>query len=96
MNNKILNIAFAAVLFLCAYYVFDWYDWTQLGVSTVLVSERRQLASARFGIAGTPKFCACLSSNGSRYSRISDHQNTHIRLSPPAGPQASHLHGRCL
>ena len=36
MNNKILNIAFAAVLFLCAYYVFDWYDWTQLGVYTVL------------------------------------------------------------
>ena len=36
MNNKFLNIAFAAVLFLCAYYVFDWYDWTQLGVSTVL------------------------------------------------------------
>lgn len=36
MSYKILDIAFAAILFLCAYYVFDWHDWTQLGISTVL------------------------------------------------------------
>ena len=36
MNHKILNIAFAAILFLCAYYVFDFHDLTQLGVATVL------------------------------------------------------------
>lgn len=37
MNSKILDFAFAVVLFLCAYYTFDWYDWTQLSVSIVLI-----------------------------------------------------------
>ena len=53
-----------------------------------IVTERRQLASPRFGIASTPKFCTCLYSNGSRHCRISDHQDTHIRLIA-AGPGES-------
>lgn len=37
MNYSVINKALALILFLAAYYIFDWYDWTQLGISSVLV-----------------------------------------------------------
>lgn len=37
MNYTILNLLLALLLFASAYYTFDWNDWTQLSISTVLV-----------------------------------------------------------
>ena len=37
MNHTILNLLLALLLFAAAYYTFDWSDWTQLTISTVLV-----------------------------------------------------------
>jgi uncharacterized membrane protein len=35
--TPILNLLLAMLLFASAYYAFDWNDWTQIYVSTVLV-----------------------------------------------------------
>jgi hypothetical protein len=37
MNYTILNPLVALLLFVAAYYIFDWDDWTQIAISTVLV-----------------------------------------------------------
>jgi hypothetical protein len=38
MNYKpIINLFLALILFASAYYTFDWNDWTQIWISTVLV-----------------------------------------------------------
>jgi len=36
VNHKVLSLALAILLFVCAYLTFDLYDWTQLAISTVL------------------------------------------------------------
>jgi hypothetical protein len=36
MNHTIVNKALAVILFIAAYYIFDWYDWTQMGIASVL------------------------------------------------------------
>jgi len=36
MNYSILNLLLAVLLFVAAYHVFDWNDWTQIWISTVL------------------------------------------------------------
>ena len=37
MNTKVvLNLFFAAILFLAAYWTFDWYNWTSIGLASVL------------------------------------------------------------
>ena len=36
MNRRVLSLALAVLLFVCAYLTFDLYDWTQLTISTVL------------------------------------------------------------
>jgi len=36
-HTPILNLLLALLLFASAYYAFDWNDWTQIWVSTVLV-----------------------------------------------------------
>jgi len=35
--TPILNLLAAILLFASAYYAFDWNDWTQIWISTVLV-----------------------------------------------------------
>ena len=37
MNSTVLNLLLAVLLFASAYYTFDWYDWTRIWISTVLV-----------------------------------------------------------
>ena len=64
MNNTILNPLIALLLFVAAYYAFDWDDWTRIAISTVLVLsgveslfrdsesiKRRQLGRACFRTA---------------------------------------------
>ena len=36
MNYRVINLVLAVVLFALAYLTFDWSDWTQLTISTVL------------------------------------------------------------
>ena len=36
MNYRIISLALAVLLFVTAYMTFDWYDWTQITISTVL------------------------------------------------------------
>jgi hypothetical protein len=36
MNYRVVNLVLAIVLFASAYLTFDWNDWTQLTISTVL------------------------------------------------------------
>jgi uncharacterized membrane protein len=36
MNYRILSLALALLLLTCAYLTFDWNDWTQMAISTVL------------------------------------------------------------
>jgi len=37
MNNTIVNLLIALLLFVSAYYTFDWDDWTRIGLSIVLI-----------------------------------------------------------
>ena len=36
MNKRIVSFALAVLLFVSAYWTFDWDDWTQLTISLVL------------------------------------------------------------
>ena len=36
MAQKIIGKLLAVLLFVCAYQIFDWHDWTQMGISTTL------------------------------------------------------------
>jgi hypothetical protein len=36
MTNDVLGKVLGIILILIAVWLFDWYEWTQLGVSTVL------------------------------------------------------------